>query len=59
MRWCISLLAAIAVSHQTPVRSQSLTPNKPNVVLIITDDMGYTRQLRAEDVRTPTSTVSA
>lgn len=55
MRWCISLLAVIAVSHPTPVRSQSLTSNKPNVLLIITDDMGWAdlASYGAEDVRTP------
>ena len=55
MRWSISLLAVIAVSHPTPVRSQSLTPNKPNVLLIITDDMGWAdlSSYGAEDVRTP------
>jgi arylsulfatase A-like enzyme len=55
MRWCAGVLAAIAVGLPLSARAQVRDPARPNVVLIITGDMGWgdLGSYGASDIKTP------
>ena len=55
MRWCARMLAVIAVGLPVSVHAQASGPARPNVVLIMTDDMGWADlgSYGASDIRTP------
>lgn len=55
MRWCAGMLAAIVVGLPPLAHAQPRDPARPNVVLIITDDMGWgdLGSYGASDIKTP------
>ena len=55
MRWCAGMLVAIAVGLPLSARAQAGGPARPNVVLIITDDLGWgdLGSFGSSDIKTP------
>jgi arylsulfatase A-like enzyme len=55
MRSYVGTLALIACFFPSPAHAQSVDPDRPNVVLIMTDDMGWADigSYGAPDIRTP------
>jgi arylsulfatase A-like enzyme len=55
MKWVAGLLALVAIAWPMVSGAQSTSPSKPNVIVIMTDDMGYADigSYGAPDVKTP------